>query len=238
MFFPSNSAGSSYPSMRAAEGFEKRQVPSESQPQIASAAESSIRRIRSSLLSRASSACIRFVLSSEGGMVDCGCSGPGTRRNAVSQRHQSVGTLPLSILDITIYRCSGIYRRSAAVPGPCERRNDCISYPVNKNAVSTLHPISLELGRNVNEKSTLYFWDGKGSVRGKPRRTFREQTNGIRAALGPVPHFVAGKLLCEDSSSVIVSGSSFQNASSANEVIHAVRPSRTKTRPALCLARR
>jgi hypothetical protein len=62
--------------MRAAEGFEKRQVPSESQPQIASAAESSMRRIRSSLLSRASSACIRIVLCSEGDMVDCGCSGP------------------------------------------------------------------------------------------------------------------------------------------------------------------
>ena len=55
--------------MRAAEGFEKRQVPSESQPQIASVAESRIKRIRSSLLCRASSACVRIVLSSESGMV-------------------------------------------------------------------------------------------------------------------------------------------------------------------------
>jgi hypothetical protein len=237
MFLPSNSAGSSYPSMRAAEGFEKRQVPSESQPQIASAAELSIRRIRSSLLSRASSACIRFELSSEGGMVDCGCSGPGTRRNALTQRHQSVGTLPLSIL-ISLYTDAVRYGRGAAVPGPCERRNDYISYPVNKNAASTLRPSSLELGRNIDEKSTLYFWEGKGSDRGKPQRTYREQTNGIRAALGPVPHCVTGKLLYEDSSSVIVSGSSLQNASSANEVIHAVRPRRVKTRPALCFARR
>jgi hypothetical protein len=70
MFFPSNSAGLPYPSMRAAERFEKRQVPSESQPQIASAAESSIRRIRSSLLlCRTSSACLCIALSSERGMV-------------------------------------------------------------------------------------------------------------------------------------------------------------------------
>src|SRR5277367_237304 len=69
MFFPSNSAGSSYPRMRDAEGLEKRQVPSESQPQIASEAESSIRRIRSSLLSRMSSACIRMELSSESAIV-------------------------------------------------------------------------------------------------------------------------------------------------------------------------
>ncbi len=41
--------------MRAAERFEKRQMPSESQPQIASVAESRIKRIRSSLLCRASS---------------------------------------------------------------------------------------------------------------------------------------------------------------------------------------
>src|SRR5271156_378789 len=69
-FFPSNSAGSSYPSMRAAEGFEKRQVPDESQPQIASAAESSIKRIRSSLLRNASSARIRIALSSGCAMAD------------------------------------------------------------------------------------------------------------------------------------------------------------------------
>jgi hypothetical protein len=69
MFFPINSVGSSYPSMRAAERFEKRQVPSESQPQIASVAESRIRRIRSSLLCRRSSACLRIALSSERGMV-------------------------------------------------------------------------------------------------------------------------------------------------------------------------
>src|ERR1700733_6662948 len=72
MFFPSNSAGWSYPSMRAAEGLEKRQIPSESQPQIASEAESSIRRFNSSLLSRMSSACTRNVLSSENGIVDLG----------------------------------------------------------------------------------------------------------------------------------------------------------------------
>src|SRR6202789_1375619 len=65
MFFPSNSEGWSYPRMRAAEGLEKRQIPSESQPQIASEAESSIRRFSSSLLSRMSSVCTRNVLSSE-----------------------------------------------------------------------------------------------------------------------------------------------------------------------------
>jgi len=47
MLFPSNSVGSSYPRIRAAERFEKRQVPSESQPQIASVAESRIKWIRS-----------------------------------------------------------------------------------------------------------------------------------------------------------------------------------------------
>src|ERR1700689_3248045 len=83
-FFPSNSAGSSYPSMRAAEGFEKRQVPSESQPQIASEAESSIRRVSSSLLRRMSSAFIRMKLSSESNIVKCGSSGLGKRRNAVT----------------------------------------------------------------------------------------------------------------------------------------------------------
>src|SRR5579872_4178420 len=65
MFFPINSAGSSYPSIRAAEGFEKRQVPFESQPQIASVAESRINRMRSSLFCRASSAHVRIVLFSE-----------------------------------------------------------------------------------------------------------------------------------------------------------------------------
>ena len=74
MFFPINSAGSSYPSMRAAARFEKRQMPSESQPQIASAAESRIKRIRSSLLCRAFSACVRIVLSSESGIVRLPCS--------------------------------------------------------------------------------------------------------------------------------------------------------------------
>src|SRR5580692_8631491 len=64
MFFPSNSAGSSYPRMRAAEGFEKRQVPSESQPQIASEAESSMSRISSSLWGRMP-ACSRWDSSSE-----------------------------------------------------------------------------------------------------------------------------------------------------------------------------
>ena len=53
-----------------AEGFEKRQVPSGSQPQIASVAESRIKRIHSSLLCKASSACTRIVLSSESGMVE------------------------------------------------------------------------------------------------------------------------------------------------------------------------
>src|ERR1700744_6391648 len=72
MFFPSNSAGWSYPRIRAAEGLEKRQIPSESQPQIASEAESSIRRFSSSPLSRMSSACARNVLSSENGMLDLG----------------------------------------------------------------------------------------------------------------------------------------------------------------------
>src|SRR5271170_8345822 len=97
IFFPSNSAGSSYPRMRAAEGFEKRQVPSESQPQIASEAESSIRRFSSSLLSRMSSASTRNVLSSENGMVDLG------KRNAVSPWDQTVDSmLAGSILDITI----------------------------------------------------------------------------------------------------------------------------------------
>src|ERR1700722_6530173 len=72
MFFPSNSAGWAYPSSRAAEGLEKRQIPCESQPQIASEAESSIRRFSSLLLSRMSSACTRNVLSSENGMVDLG----------------------------------------------------------------------------------------------------------------------------------------------------------------------
>src|SRR5271156_2876300 len=90
MFFPINSAGSSYPRMRAAEGFEKRQVPSESQPQIASEAESSIRRIRSSLFSRMSSACMRIMLPSESDIVKCGSSGPEKRRNAVTYRHQSL----------------------------------------------------------------------------------------------------------------------------------------------------
>src|ERR1700723_2910264 len=78
MFFPINSAGSPYPRMRAAEGFEKMQVPSESQPQIASEAESRIRRICSSLLSRMSSACMRIELSSESDIVTYGPSGPGT----------------------------------------------------------------------------------------------------------------------------------------------------------------
>src|ERR1700679_1774448 len=77
MFFPTNSAGSSYPRMRAAEGFEKIQVPSESQPQIASEAESSIRRIRSSLSSRMSSAFTRIELSLESGIVNYGSSGLG-----------------------------------------------------------------------------------------------------------------------------------------------------------------
>src|SRR5215467_15842161 len=72
MFLPSNSAGSSYPRMRAAEGLEKRQIPCESQPQIASEAVSSSRRLSSSLLSRMSSACTRNELSSEDGMVDLG----------------------------------------------------------------------------------------------------------------------------------------------------------------------
>src|SRR5215469_8268218 len=72
MFFPSNSAGWSYPRMRAAEGLEKRQIPSESQPQIASEAESSIRRNSSLPLSRMSSACTPSVLSSENGMLDLG----------------------------------------------------------------------------------------------------------------------------------------------------------------------
>src|ERR1700757_5281896 len=72
MFFPSNSAGWSYPRMRAAEGLEKRQIPPESQPQMASEAESSIRRFSSSLLRRMCSACARNVLSSENGMVDLG----------------------------------------------------------------------------------------------------------------------------------------------------------------------
>src|ERR1700727_2033299 len=82
MFFPSNSPGWSYPSMRAAEGLEKRQIPSESQPQIASEAESSIRRFSSSPLSRMSSACTRNELSSENGMVDLGKE---KRRYAVDQ---------------------------------------------------------------------------------------------------------------------------------------------------------
>ncbi|HEY6846336.1 MAG TPA: hypothetical protein VI320_09005 [Terracidiphilus sp.] len=66
--------------MRAAEGFEKMQVPSESQPQIASEAESSIRRIRSSLSSSMSSACNRIELSLEGDIVNHGSSGPGKEK--------------------------------------------------------------------------------------------------------------------------------------------------------------
>jgi len=88
MFFPINSAGSPYPSIRAAEGFEKIQVPSESQPQIASVAESRIRRILSSLLCRASSACVRVVLSSESGMVEC--AGPAPEHEDLS------GQIPIS----------------------------------------------------------------------------------------------------------------------------------------------
>src|SRR5580658_3652152 len=86
MFFPSNSAGSSYPSMRAAERLEKRQVPSESQPQIASVAESRIRRVRSSLLCRTSSACLRIALSSERGMVGLRLLRP---RNTMKGRYLS-----------------------------------------------------------------------------------------------------------------------------------------------------
>src|ERR1700722_17353814 len=62
MFFPINSLGSLYPSRRAAEGLEKRQVPSESQPKIASVAEASIKWTRSSTLSRASFVCPGRVL--------------------------------------------------------------------------------------------------------------------------------------------------------------------------------
>src|ERR1700756_3102815 len=55
MFLASNSLGSLYPSMRAAEALEKRQVPSASQPKIPSVAELSIKWTRSSTLCRASS---------------------------------------------------------------------------------------------------------------------------------------------------------------------------------------
>src|ERR1700739_507115 len=85
MFFPVNSAGSSYPRMRAADGFEKRQVPSESQPQIASEAESSIRRIRSSLSRRMSSASIRFELSSESDIGEYGSSGLGQETQSLAE---------------------------------------------------------------------------------------------------------------------------------------------------------
>jgi hypothetical protein len=104
MFFPSSCAGSSYPSMRAAEGFEKRQVPCESQPQIASVAESSIRRIRSSLLSRASSTWLRIALSSERGMSEGTASALApTTMNSAPYRDENIGTVfPHGILDIAV----------------------------------------------------------------------------------------------------------------------------------------
>lgn len=70
--------------MRAAEGFENRQVPSESQPQIASAAESNIRRIRSSSLSKAFFAFGSNVLSSDGCMMDYRCLGTPQEETALA----------------------------------------------------------------------------------------------------------------------------------------------------------
>ena len=75
-------------------------MPSESQLQIASEAESSIRRLRSPLLSRMSSACTRDVLSSENRMVDL------SKKETPLRRGFRWLTLCFSrtILDITIYR--------------------------------------------------------------------------------------------------------------------------------------
>jgi hypothetical protein len=74
--------------MRAAARFEKRQVPSESQPQIASVAESRIKRMRSSLFCRASSAHVRIVLSSEGDMPqDTDIVGLGTSSTRRLKQH-------------------------------------------------------------------------------------------------------------------------------------------------------
>src|ERR1700723_2869128 len=97
MFFPNNSAGSAYPSMRAAEGFEKRHVPFGSQPKIASVAESSISRNRSSPSYRASSVCIPIVLSLKSGIVDYGLLPPPEQRKchtaAGSKEDASAGIL-------------------------------------------------------------------------------------------------------------------------------------------------